>query len=182
MSVNTPEPRIEARFWSKVELRRRGCWIWKARVDRGGYGIFSISRDQLVRSHRYAWQMERGRLPAAGCLLHRCGDRRCVNPGHLYLGSAHESHRARTTPPPAPNPARPRGNRHWTHRTPGKVRRGERSNLSKLRAAQVLQIRALHQRGVTIDELARRFHVVRETIANIVHFRTWRDLGRRSRA
>jgi hypothetical protein len=170
----------EARFWSKVE-RRRGCWIWKARVDRGGYGIFSISRRRLVRAHRYAWGMLRGRLPPSGCLLHRCGDRRCVNPSHLYVGSAHESHALHRAGAPLlrPDPRRPRGHRHWTHRQPGKVRRGERSNLSKLRAAQVLRIRALHDRGVSVDELARRFRVVRETISNIVHFRTWRELGRR---
>jgi hypothetical protein len=174
----------EARFWSKVE-RRRGCWIWKARVDRGGYGIFSVSRRRLVRAHRYAWVMLRGRLPPSGCLLHRCADRRCVNPAHLYAGSAHESHELsrREEAVPRPDPRRPRGRSHWTHRQPTKVRRGERSNLSKLRAAQVLRIRALHDRGVSIDELARRFRVVRETIRNIVHFRTWRELGRsRSRA
>jgi HNH endonuclease len=172
----------EARFWSKVE-RRRGCWIWKARVDRGGYGIFSLSRRRLVRAHRQAWLMLRGRLPPSGCLLHRCGDRRCVNPAHLYVGSAHDSHIMRrpsgTSSRPGHAQARPRGRRHWTHRQPGKVRRGERSNLSKLRAAQVLRIRALHAQGVSVDELARRFRVVRETIGNIVHFRTWRDLDRR---
>jgi hypothetical protein len=177
MSVIT----AEARFWSKVE-RRRGCWIWKARTDRGGYGIFSVSRNTLVRAHRYSWQLLRRRLPTVGCLLHRCGDRRCVNPAHLYVGSAHESHDPRRRSSQAtPDPRRPSGDRHWTRRKPAQVRRGERSNLSKLRAAQVLQIRSLHARGMSVDDLAKRYRVVRETVANIVHFRTWRDLGRRSR-
>ena len=178
MSVIT----AEARFWSKVE-RRRGCWVWKARTDRGGYGIFSVSRSTLVRAHRFSWELVRGRLPRAGCLLHRCGDRRCVNPSHLYVGSAHDSHEpVRTSATRAKHEAyRPRGDRHWTRQKPSLVRRGDKSNLSKLRAAQVLQIRALHARGMTLVELARRFHVVKETVANIVHFRTWRDVGRSKR-
>jgi HNH endonuclease len=185
-AVNTPA----ARFWSKVE-RRRGCWVWKARIDRGGYGIFSVSRSTLVRAHRYAWELLRGELPSATCLLHRCKERRCVNPAHLYMGSAHDSHAphpqvsASPSPSQAPSPSnierRPSGDAHWTHRQPSRVRRGEQSNLSKLRASDVLRIRALHARGASAAELADRFHVVRETVANILGNRTWRGVGRKSK-
>jgi hypothetical protein len=178
--VTTPE----ARFWSKIE-RRRGCWVWKARIDRGGYGIFSVSRQSLVRAHRYAWELLRGELPGAACLLHRCRERRCVNPAHLYLGSAHDSHAPppiQATAPSSSNDARrPSGDEHWTHKRPSLVRRGENSNLSKLRASDVTRIRALHARGASAGELAERFHVVRETVVNILRHRTWRSLGRKSK-
>ena len=175
---------VETRFWTKVE-RGAGCWLWTARIDRGGYGIFSVSRRTLVRAHRYAWELLRGELAPSACLLHRCGDRRCVNPSHLYLGSAHESHEPRAVSEPhavvererRQDPLRPRGDRHWTRREPSRVRRGEQSNLSKLCAADVRRIRALHAAGISVDELAQRFVVVRETVLNIVRFRTWRNLA-----
>src|SRR5579871_4322135 len=92
------KPIDELRFWGKVE-RGEGCWRWTGRVDRGGYGLFSISRRTIVRAHRQGFTLAFGAPPAWACVLHRCGDRRCVNPAHLYLATAHERDGSR---PPEP--------------------------------------------------------------------------------
>ncbi len=168
----------EIRFWRRV-VRGPGCWLWTGRVDRTGYGVFSISRSTIVRAQRQSWVLHHGAPPERACVLQRCGERRCVNPEHLYLGSPHEQDRERVLRPAAPRvprPSSPRGARHWTHLQTGKVRRGARSNLSKLSAEQVREIRALYEGGLAVDELARRFAVVAATITNIVHYRTWRDV------
>jgi hypothetical protein len=166
---------IEVRFWSKVQ-RGPGCWWWSGRVDRTGYGVFSVSRQTIVRAQRYSWTLTRGAAPDHACVLQRCGERRCVNPEHLYLGSAHERGRGpRRAASPSPRPGTPRGERHWTHRQAAKVRRGAGCNLSKLAPADVAAIREAAARGVAAGELAARFHVVAATIANIVARRTWRD-------
>jgi hypothetical protein len=167
----------EIRFWSKVE-RGVGCWLWTARVDRDGYGAFSVSRRIIVRAHRHSWELAFGPPAPGACVLHRCGERRCVNPAHLKLGSAHECDRAPYAGARAIQPQRrraPRGAEHWTHRRADQVRRGARSHLSKLTAEQVGQIRALYAGGAAIKELADRHGVIPETISNIVHQRTWRD-------
>jgi hypothetical protein len=168
----------EARFWDKVQ-RGSECWLWTARVDRCGYGAFSLSRRTIVRAHRFSWELERGPVPARACLLHRCEQRRCVNPDHLYIGSAHEQIRQPRSRRPRLTPLGLGGRRkrHWTQRTPAKVRRGARSNLSKLCADEVREIRARWQEGAPVAELALQFDVVPETIVNIVRFRTWRDVG-----
>lgn len=45
IDVDRPMPqRAVGRFWSKVRRETDGCWEWQARVDRGGYGIFSVTR------------------------------------------------------------------------------------------------------------------------------------------
>jgi hypothetical protein len=149
-------------------------------VDRCGYGAFSLSRQTIVRAHRFSWELTHGAAPPSACVLHRCEERRCVNPAHLYIGSPHERERRPRRPgliASSPRPALGRRKRHWTHRSPGKVRRGARSNLSKLCAEQVREIRALYQTGSSVAELARTYEVVPETIVNIVRWRTWRDVG-----
>lgn len=75
------------RFWTKV-TRGDGCWEWTRRVDRAGFGAFSLSRRRIVRAHRYSYLLATGHDPGRRSVLHRCGNRRCVRPDHLYLGSA----------------------------------------------------------------------------------------------
>lgn len=171
-----------ARFWSKVR-RGDGCWEWLARVDRGGYGIFSLTREKLVRSHRLSWLLAGQSDPGAACLLHRCANHRCVRPDHLYVGSLHELKTGRPQREPTPplwlGPRRPapRGEAHWTRRDRGRVPRGERSNLSKLTEEDVLEIRRLHASGRHRNaDLSAMFGVAERSIYHIVRRKTWTHL------
>ena len=76
---------VEARFWSKVDMRGSDqCWLWKAAQDNRGYGVFSLG-DEMVKAHRVAFALfYRKRLE--DCVLHKCENKLCVNPHHLYEG------------------------------------------------------------------------------------------------
>lgn len=128
------------RFWSKVNKTSGSlsvhcpelgpCWPWKAGVCTGGYGVFMRANKKSVRAHHFALETKIG---SVGDLfaLHRCHNRICCNPGHLYAGTHSQNMKdaAKIGTLAILNlgpEQRPRGNAHWTRAKPELVLRGDR--------------------------------------------------------
>lgn len=84
------DERIE-RFWSRSE-RVGDCLIWQGGRGSGGYGKVGWTNRESCYTHRIAWMLTYGEMPKPPLqVLHKCGNKSCIEPKHLYAGTQKEN-------------------------------------------------------------------------------------------
>ncbi len=149
---------ILKRFNEKVE-KSENCWIWKGFVNPQGYGTFKLN-DRSITAHRASWIIHNGEIPVKMYICHKCDIKSCVNPDHLYIGTAKDNVRdaiERGQHPKGPNKK--------------KGSPGEKNIKAKLNLEKVEFIRK--NISMSIKELSEKFKVSETTILNIRKGKTW---------
>lgn len=148
------------RFTAKYIVdHETGCWNWVAARKANGYGVFGRGGRAagIAYAHRWAYEHFIGAIPAGMAVCHRCDNRACVNPDHLFFGTTADNQADMVAK--------------------GRSLRGERHNLVHLSDADVLEIRRLWADGQSTQaEIGKRFSVTKGLISLIVRGKAWQHL------
>lgn len=130
------------------------CIEFDGHLDSGGYGRLFIKdkgeRGYSVLAHRVAYQLFIGPIPVGMCVCHKCDNRKCISPAHLFLGTIAENNADRDA-------------------------KGRK--FSKLSAGDVVLARRLVADGNTHRSVAELFGVARSTISLAVSGKNWASVG-----
>jgi len=140
------------RIYDKIEYNSINyCWEWTGKLSHG-YGYIG----DMHKIHRIMYINIYGSIPTdRPFILHRCDNRKCCNPTHLYAGTPQNNIDDREN--------RNRGNHPM----------GENCSCVKLTEKQVLEIRASKEPQTVI---AKRFNVSQPIIHYIRANKTWKHI------
>jgi hypothetical protein len=150
-------------FNSKVKVMESGCHEWQGGKNAYGYGVIQLrSRPDLdtVIAHRWHYFHLNPDSDKSLFVLHKCDNRKCVNPSHLFLGTQADNMRDCA----------------MKGRQKGTFAVGE-ANHRTLTNEQVRSIPVLYKAGgYSHRSLAKKFGVAKGTITDILVGRTWKRL------
>lgn len=154
-------PMIE-RFWEKVKCSTEdACWDWIGAIYTKGYGAFNMGygKGNMV-AHRVMWELVNGPIPKGMFVCHHCDNPRCVNPAHLFLGTAKDNTADMT--------AKKRYN--------GRFKNGGIAPTRKFSSEQVRLIREEYGK-LNQYELADKYGVRQSTIGRIIRREVYQEVN-----
>lgn len=161
-------------FQRFLEIIRKGdhpdtCIEWWGAKNSHGYGLLTFlirpGLEGRMYVHRLALELKLGReLPGDLCALHRCDNRICFNPEHLYEGSHSQNCQ----------------DSHDRDRRPS--RKGSLHPLSKLTEADVAEMIRMGSQGSLQREIGAVFGVNQQTVSKILRGDRWTHITQPSPA
>lgn len=142
--------------WKEVECQYPElgmCWeVTSHALNRDGYA--HITRNGVSQStHRFIWEQCFGEIPEGMVVMHKCDNKKCINPEHLKLGTQQENMKDMVEK--------------------DRSMKGEKNYSSKLTDEQIRAIRADNR---TLKEIAEEYGVGKGTIGDIKNRKCWKHV------
>lgn len=129
------------------------CWNWTGGRFNHGYGAVSSGGRNATNllAHRVVYEHYKGPIPAGLDACHRCDNKLCVNPEHIFLGTAKDNIRDMIV----------KGRGNWS--------RGEKHYAAKLDDVQVKRLRELAVTGkYSQSVLAATFDICQSHVSALI--------------
>lgn len=137
------------------------CWGWKGCAPKNpGYGQFRYE-GILEKAHRASWMIYFGDIPENVYVLHRCDNRLCSNPKHLFLGTNADNMRDMIS----------------KGRNKCIGQKGEKNPMAKLTADKVKEIRQMLAKKISPKVIAKDFDISYGHVFGLKQNMTWKDLA-----
>jgi hypothetical protein len=136
------------------------CWPWRGNRAMDGYGSLLVaaptpSGHTTARAHRLMFEAVRGPVPSGMFVCHTCDNPACVNPSHLWLGTAADNSRDMVAK--------------------GRKKKGAAHHNAKMTPEGVAELRALHATGTrTLKSLGEQFGIGTSQVHRLVNNQSWK--------
>lgn len=144
------------RFIAKMDHPKckNGCIKYLGAISKSGYGVFMID-GKSYNAHRISYELFVGKIPNGKSVLHKCDNRQCIAPQHLFLGTQADNVK------------------DMKNKKRNSCGIGEKHGHSKLTIIQVKEIKNFIKLGHKHSIIAKKFNISPQTIADIKAKRSW---------
>ena len=156
--MSKTHPPIEQRLLDGIEKDpKTNCWEWQKATTANGYGHLWCN-GKLEYAHRISAMLYLNfNISSKMCVLHKCDNKPCINPKHLFIGTNQDNVTDKMKK--------------------GRGTIGEKHGLARLTEIQIRQIKKEYvPRIKTARALAKKYKVSQKHIYQIVHNKRWRHI------
>ena len=155
------------------EIPETGCIEWQGNRTIQGYGVLTVKKDgktKVVSAHRFSWERTNGPVPKGLCVCHKCDNRSCVNPDHLFLGTWYDNNHDRSLKGRS-------GKRSYTPEEKAKYRSRIKNNpISKVVLTPALAKEIYDLQGMSYEKIAKKYGVSKGIVTGIKTKRNWKEI------
>jgi HNH endonuclease len=133
-----------------------GCWNWQRGKFQQGYGMIQIDHCRQ-RAHRVSFSEFVGPIPDGLFVCHRCDNPGCINPSHLFLGTAQDNSSDMVAK--------------------GRQATGEENGNARLSDLLVQHIRSEHANGVNGRAISRALGIHNVAVYRVINRQSWKQVS-----